>query len=237
MPYSYPDKIPNPAKNWSASRQKKCINAANAVLNNGGSEEDAIFACLHNAKVKQKDDEYDRLTETAALDFQHLVELYFAGKMTLRVFNTTFRQQLKDHYARILVLDMQRDPTPEDEAYVNEKLDQQFAYLDGFVEDLRNGRITQQRALWRAGLYAFPRSVFIAGSVPPEIVELMHTLPGDDCLGNGLCGCQLQVEFDAEGAAYVYWVVDPLKEHCLVCLGHAAESPYIFSAEEVAGVG
>lgn len=234
MPYHYPDKIPNPAKNWSASRQKKCIAAANAVLNNGGSEEDAIFACIHNAKTKQQEEEYDRVTGRASEDFQHLVELYFLGRLTLSQFNSSFRERLKQHYAEILLLDMNRESTEEDIQYVNNKLDDQFAYLDSFVDDLGSGRITQQRALWRAGLYAFPRSVFVAGSVPPEIVELMGVLPGDDCLGNGLCGCSLQVEYDSEGAAYVYWVVDPLKEHCLICLGHATESPYVFSAEEVA---
>ena len=235
MPYSFPDRIPRPAKNWSPSRQRKCISAANAVLDSGGSEESAIFACLHNARTKQEDDEYDRVSERAALDLQHLVELYFTGKLTLNQFQSSFQEKLKEHYSVILMLDMNRDITEEDINYLNKKLNETYDYLNGFVEDLSNDRITQQRALWRAGLYAFPRSVFVAGSIPPDIVELMGVLPGDDCLGGFQCKCSLQVEFDSDGTAYVYWVVDPLAEHCVVCLGHAAESPYVFSPEEVAG--
>lgn len=48
MPYSA-DNVPKPAKNWSKAAQKKCIAAANAVLRDGGSEQDAIFACIHAA--------------------------------------------------------------------------------------------------------------------------------------------------------------------------------------------
>ena len=49
MPYSYPDNLPKPALNWSAEEQQKCVEAANAVLNDNGSEQDAIFACIHAA--------------------------------------------------------------------------------------------------------------------------------------------------------------------------------------------
>ena len=168
------------------------------------------------------------------VDFQHLVELYFTGQITLNQFQTSFQEKMKEHYTAIMLLEMKREPTEEDIKYLNDYLNEQMSYLDGFVEDLSNDRMTQQRALWRAGLYAFPRSVFVAGSIPPEITELMGVLPGDDCIGGMACGCSLQVEFDSDGTAYVYWVVDPLKEHCAVCLGHAAESPYVFSPEDVA---
>lgn len=48
MPYSA-DNVPKPAKNWSKAAQKKCIAAANAVLKKDGTEQDAIFACIHAA--------------------------------------------------------------------------------------------------------------------------------------------------------------------------------------------
>ncbi|MDE2232576.1 MAG: hypothetical protein KGJ90_00390 [Patescibacteria group bacterium] len=41
--------VPPPAKNWSDKAKKKCIAAGNAVLRSGGSEQDAIYACIHNA--------------------------------------------------------------------------------------------------------------------------------------------------------------------------------------------
>jgi hypothetical protein len=49
VPYSYPNNIPRPARNWTSGEQKKCIAAANAVLREGGSEQDAIFACIRAA--------------------------------------------------------------------------------------------------------------------------------------------------------------------------------------------
>lgn len=49
MPYSFPDNIPRPALNWTEAEQKKCIAAANAVLSDNGSEQDAIYACIHAA--------------------------------------------------------------------------------------------------------------------------------------------------------------------------------------------
>ena len=49
MPYSYPGNIPRPARKWTPGEQKKCVSAANAVLSGGGSEQDAIFACIRAA--------------------------------------------------------------------------------------------------------------------------------------------------------------------------------------------
>ncbi len=55
MPYSYPNNVPRVALHWTDEEKKKCTAAANAVLQDGGSEQDAIFACIHNAgKGKKK---------------------------------------------------------------------------------------------------------------------------------------------------------------------------------------
>lgn len=52
MPYSMQN-LPRPAKNWPRTAQKKCIATANAVLRDGGSDQDAIFACIHAAGMTQ----------------------------------------------------------------------------------------------------------------------------------------------------------------------------------------
>ena len=54
MPYSYPNNIPKVAKNWTAEEQRKCTAAANAVLRKKGSEQEAIFACIHAAGKGKK---------------------------------------------------------------------------------------------------------------------------------------------------------------------------------------
>jgi len=48
MPWTK-DSPPKCAKNWSDEEKEKCVSAANAVLREGGSEQDAIFACIRNA--------------------------------------------------------------------------------------------------------------------------------------------------------------------------------------------
>lgn len=40
---------PSCADNWTESEKKKCVTAANAVLRDGGEEQDAIFACIRAA--------------------------------------------------------------------------------------------------------------------------------------------------------------------------------------------
>lgn len=46
---------PPPAKNWSAEEKRKCVRTANAVLRDGGSEQDAIFACIRAAGRSTKE--------------------------------------------------------------------------------------------------------------------------------------------------------------------------------------
>ena len=44
---------PDVAKNWTPEEIDKCVAAANAVLTDGGSDEDAIFACINAAGREQ----------------------------------------------------------------------------------------------------------------------------------------------------------------------------------------
>lgn len=54
MPWSVEDPPPC-AKNWTAQEKAKCVVAANAVLERGGSEEECIYACIHAAGKTKKD--------------------------------------------------------------------------------------------------------------------------------------------------------------------------------------
>ncbi len=60
MPWKYPDNVPSVAKNWTPTEQKACVIAGNAVLGQGGSDKEAIFACIH-AAGKGKHDVFDAL--------------------------------------------------------------------------------------------------------------------------------------------------------------------------------
>ena len=46
MPWSYPDNVPDVAQNWTADEQRRCVEAANAVLEETGDDEQAIYACI-----------------------------------------------------------------------------------------------------------------------------------------------------------------------------------------------
>lgn len=46
MPWSYPDNVPAVAQNWADAEQRRCVEAANAVLESTGDEQEAIFACI-----------------------------------------------------------------------------------------------------------------------------------------------------------------------------------------------
>jgi HK97 family phage prohead protease len=45
MPWTY-DNPPAVAENWTEAERRRCVDAANAVLEGGGSDEEAIYACI-----------------------------------------------------------------------------------------------------------------------------------------------------------------------------------------------
>lgn len=239
MPYQYPNNIPKVAKNWTASEQRKCTAAANSVLNKGGSEQDAVFACIRAAgrsRKKQDGSDYDRLTEEGGKKFQQYVLSYLDGLITWQELRQLMRNEMRDQYIQLVLLGIEegsgRDFDDFDMDWLEAYLARQEEYLDGFMRDLQSGTSSRDRYLWRAGLYALARPAYIHGNVPQEVSLMMPVLPGDDCLGS--CHCWLDVEED-DYAYYVYWVLDPVSESCPVCVAHALESPFIFekTADEI----
>lgn len=242
MPYS-PNNPPRVSKHWSDAEKRICTNVANSALKEGKSERDAIFACIgavknHRKKYKTykqepKKDKFDQLSEKASLNFQHLVELYYAGEIALDEFTDRFKTDLKETYLKIMLLGRgSQETTDRDLAELQRRLDQQYGYLDGLVKDIGTGRYSQKRATWRAGMYGVPYGAFVYFDTPQDVADLMPTLPGDACLGGAACGCFLDVSYDEDGTAYVDWVLDPVKEHCVVCLELASET-FVFTAEEL----
>lgn len=56
MPWT-PDNPPSPPvdDDWTQKEIEACVSAANAVLDDGGSEEEAIQACVHAAGKSKED--------------------------------------------------------------------------------------------------------------------------------------------------------------------------------------
>lgn len=181
------------------------------------------------------DDEYEEAVDDGLNTCQALVAAYLAGMITLALLRSRFREALRLHYTRLMILALQgEEPTEGQLAELDRRISVEHVLLEGFLADLAVGEITKNRALWRAGMYAPARGLFSYFSVPQAIADLMPGLPGDVCLGNGLCGCWLEYEIDSDGTAWVWWRVNPAKEHCEVCLEYEMNNPYIFFAEELA---
>lgn len=75
MPWTV-ENPPSCAKNWTDAEKKKCVAAGNATLRDGGSDQDAIFACIHAAGKTAKatvkavgDDEGDWAIDILAAPF------------------------------------------------------------------------------------------------------------------------------------------------------------------------
>jgi len=53
MPWTYNDP-PAVAQNWTDAEQRRCVDAANEVLERGGTDEEAIFACIAAAGKRSR---------------------------------------------------------------------------------------------------------------------------------------------------------------------------------------
>jgi hypothetical protein len=97
------------------------------------------------------------------------------------------------------------------------RIDAQLTYLDGFVADLKAGKLTMAQAQARANLYSgATRGTYYATRYPG-----LNAYPGDGgtpCLGN--CKCSLEQKGDL-----IYWRLNPA-EHCDGCVSRASASPY-----------
>lgn len=231
---------PSPAKNWSKTEKRRCVHAANRALQMGKSEEQAIYACIGAAgkSYKQVDEDgYDSIVEEGLEIFQSLMVAYFAGLITLSVLRQRFNQAIEIYFIQLMVLGLEgREPTQRDIDFAHGKITEHTALFEVFLADLADGKISENRALWRAGLYATDREAYIYYTVPNAVAALMPGLPGAICYGNGLCGCHLDVQFDAQGNATVYWIINPEKESCAACLEMRDRSPFVFTRQELESV-
>lgn len=101
------------------------------------------------------------------------------------------------------------------------RIAEQIKYLDGFVADLKAGKLTMAQAQARAALYSgATRGTFYATRYPG-----LNAYPGDGgtpCLGN--CKCTLEQRGDK-----IWWRLNPA-EHCDGCVSRASASPYSVEA-------
>ena len=101
-------------------------------------------------------------------------------------------------------------------AELQARIDVQRKYLDGFVADLRAGKLTMAQAQARAALYAgATRQAYYAARWGDwEIPE--HMLPGNQtCVTN--CLCHISVEDNGDGTGTLTREMGGTEQHCTEC--------------------
>lgn len=67
MPWTIDDPPP-PARNWSEDRRRRCVRAANSVLEETGDDGQAIFACIRAAGMSENIEDIDGVKLTTLVD-------------------------------------------------------------------------------------------------------------------------------------------------------------------------
>ena len=183
-----------------------------------------------------REKEYETAQADARADFQTYARQLHNGEITSDEFKKKMRQRLKEFYLAIALIGSRGNFDVADEKDTTDLrilLGGTYELLDDFVQKVdSNPGISENAIVWQAGIYSFARATYTRYTVDEEIFHLLPVFPGVDCLGDGACGCSLEVIDTGDGIA-VNWFVDPFKENCVVCLSAAADSPYYFSYDEV----
>lgn len=236
MPYSYPNRVPAVAQHWTESEKKRCARAAQAVLSRGGSEEDAIFACIHAAgrshhkakktygPTKQQNDQYFNLQDEVRDELEGYGRDYASGALSKDGYEKKMHDKIVEYLTDLAILANDgNDLSEEDVNDLTSYTDDILSLLEDmliFVED--RDQFSEDYLSWRAGLFSNARQVFIRFTMPHDIWLLLPVLPGDDCLGDGRCGCSWEIEVDDEGNISAYWQLGDT-EHCEICIAHSIE--------------
>lgn len=241
MPWTTNDPPP-PAKNWSRQRRKRCVAAANDYLARHPSDEQgAVFACIGAAKRKIYKQErlspttktlsiYEKESRRTAEIYQTLVEEYLSGRRSQSSLAEDFSSELRAHHLRTALIARDGKPLTEfGKRKLQEFVTKSLSFLDGFLSDLSLYKEikSDRQALARASSYSRTWGVYVSFSVPGALAAVLPALPGVDCLGLSNCGCILEYAL-VEGGFEVFWIINPLKEHCVLCSEYAVEWSPLF---------
>ena len=114
-----------------------------------------------------------------------------------------------------------KKPSRAERKELDARINAQLRYLDGFVADLKAGRLSMAQATARAAMYSgASRGTYYAArfqGLP------FYPTEGSECMSN--CKC----EWHDEGGGRFTWVMGAA-EHCPTCQSRAAGSPYTVTA-------
>ena len=161
--------------------------------------------------------EYIRKSGDAVTELSRLLA---EGKLSLDDWRRLMRDEIKDEYVALFLLGLGGLAllTAADILLLIEMLEQQFAFLDNFTEEI--GELSEAQAMARARMYtdsawqSWERGRARAAGAPR-----LPAYPGDGttiCLSRCRCMWDLQrVRENGETVRWrCFWVLDPLAEHC-----------------------
>lgn len=238
MPWTVDDPPP-PCKHYSYEERKSCADIANALLRGGYDEGSAIRIAAAIAKrgvrVKQhpteeQEEQYQEEQRRVAAELYALGQRLAEGKISLEEFEVRMRAILWDFFIAVAMIatdGMFDEENEEDLADLEGLLAEREGHLQGFIADIRAGKLSAAQIAWRAGLFAGVRHLFVRFTVSRRAFVVMPYFPGISCLGDGWCQCWLEEIEEPDGTVIIYWHLGQ-SEHCAVCLKAESESPYIF---------
>jgi len=179
-----------------------------------------------------QNDQYFSRKEQAELEFADLASDYKKGQITSDEYRKKMRDAIIDFLIDLAIL-------AENEGLDEDGIDDLtgftssiFELLDQMIIFVRDtGEFSEDYLRWRASIFSNARQVFIRFTMPRDIWLDLPVHPGDDCLGDGACGCGWHIEVLDDGTVYATWTLGST-EHCTICLDHAAEyDPYVILPE------
>ena len=183
-------------------------------------------------ELRRLRDEYvDRLTERS----DRLSERLFADEISVQRWTREMRELVKDAFAGqyMAARGGRNAMTQSDWGRVGRMVRDQYAWLQGFAEDLQAGKLTEGQARARAGLYmAASTQAFERGKQTSYGMPALPQYPGDgntECRVNCKCHWQIRELKDRWEAT---WAMSLLAEHCDDCIVNAATwAPLVFMKE------
>lgn len=110
-------------------------------------------------------------------------------------------------------------------AELKEYLKRQLAFFDGFVADVRRGKLSPAQIAARADLYSgATRATYFDTRWGDWEIPFSPGDGGTPCLGRCRCGCE--VIDNGDGTGKYNYVMGATEQHCTVCPERAAGSPY-----------
>lgn len=184
-------------------------------------------------KITQKQEEaYRKRKQEAREEFEQLADEYFNHEIDQDEYEDKMKAAIIAYLVAIAMIAAgpSYSFTSMDITDLSSFSQDMYDLLEQMVRHVSDrSQFTIRYIQWRAGLFSHARGVFVRFSMPRDVWSELPEMPGDNCLGDGACGCSWRIEVTDE-TIEAYWVLGTT-EHCTVCKVNAATyNPYVISS-------